>query len=86
MDVGKGRKHDHMDVGGRTMSGTVVEERKLTPLRGVQDDSKDGGGRVVSGTTTEVERIRTNIGHIRVKMSGTNFPDRVEEYTNDDGI
>jgi len=27
----------------------------------------------------EVERIRTNTGHIRVKMSGTNFPDRVEE-------
>jgi hypothetical protein len=27
----------------------------------------DGGGRVVSGTTTEVERLRTNIGHIRVK-------------------
>ena len=55
MDVGKGRKHDRMDVGGRTMSGTIVEERKLTPLRGVQ----------------EIERIRTNIGHIRVKMSGT---------------
>ena len=28
----------------------------------------------------EVERIRTNIGHIRVKMSGTYFPDRVEEH------
>jgi len=27
----------------------------------------------------EVERIRTNIGYIRVKMSGSNFPDRVEE-------
>ena len=25
-----------------------------------------------------VERIRTNIGHIRLKMSGTYFPDRVE--------
>ncbi len=25
-----------------------------------------------------VERIRTNIGHIRVKMLGTYFPDRVE--------
>ena len=24
-EVGKGREHDHMDVGGRTMSGTVVE-------------------------------------------------------------
>ena len=35
MDVGKGREHDHMDVGGRTASGTVVEERKLIPLSGV---------------------------------------------------
>ncbi len=26
----------------------------------------------------EVERLRTNIGHIRVKMSGANFPDKVE--------
>ena len=25
------------------------------------------------------ERIRTNIGHIRVKMSGTYFPDKVED-------
>jgi len=36
-----------------------------------------------ASTTTwmwEVERIRTNIGHIRVKMSGTYFPDRVEEH------
>ncbi len=47
------------------------------------------------GTTAEVERLRTNIGHIRVdsregigrvesgteteKMSGANFPDKVEE-------
>jgi len=38
-----------------------------TPLRGVQ----------------EVERIRTNIGHIRVKMSGTYFPDRVEDAVSD---
>ena len=41
-----------------------------TPLRGVQ----------------EVERIRTNIGHIRVKMSGTNFPDRVEESCRHDPV
>ena len=50
-----------------------------TPLRGVQDDSMDGGVRVVSGTTTEVERIRTNIGYIRVKMPGADFPDRVDQ-------
>jgi hypothetical protein len=35
-----------------------------------------------TGCTTawmqEVERLRTNIGHIRVKMSGTYFPDKVE--------
>ena len=40
------------------------------------------GGRAAKDTTAgmqEVERIRTNIGHIRVKMSGANFPDRVEE-------
>ena len=27
----------------------------------------------------EVERLRTNVGHIRVKMSGTYFPDKVKE-------
>jgi len=48
------------------------------------------------GTTTEVKRLRTNRGHIRVdsregigrvesgteteKMSGTYFPDKVEEH------
>jgi hypothetical protein len=26
----------------------------------------------------EVERLRTNIGHIRVKMLGANFPDKAE--------
>ena len=55
----------------------------------------DGGGRERLEHILEVERIRTNIGHIRVdsregigivesgmeteKMSGANFPDRVEE-------
>ncbi len=31
--AGKEREHDPMDGGGRTMSGTVVEERKLTFMR-----------------------------------------------------
>ena len=61
----------------------------------VRDDSKDGGGRECLEHIPEVERIRTNIGHIRVdsregigrvesgteteKMPGANFPDRVDE-------
>ena len=61
----------------------------------MQDDSKDGEGRECLEHILKVERIRTNIGHIRVdsregigrvesgteteKMSGTNFPDRVEK-------
>ena len=45
----------------------------------MQDDFKDGGGRECLEHILEVERIRTNIGHIRVKMSGANFPDRVEK-------
>ena len=43
-------------------------------------DSKDGGGRNASGTAFEEQLPRTNIGHIRVKMSGTYFPVRVEEH------
>ncbi len=46
------------------------------------NDDGQGWPYAVKDTTAgmqEVERIRTNIGHIRVKMSGTNFPDRVEE-------
>ena len=62
----------------------------------------DGEGRTASGTAVESragsrdrERLRTNVGHIRVdymevidrvesgieteKMSGTYFPDKVEE-------
>jgi len=43
---------------------------------------QDVGGRTAPGASsravTEVERPRTNIGHIRVKMSGTYFPDKVE--------
>ena len=38
-------------------------------------------GRLHGWTTAwmqEVERLRTNIGHIRVKTSGTSFPDKVE--------
>jgi len=37
MDVGKGREHDHMDVGGRTNQETESRTRKLTPLRGVEE-------------------------------------------------
>ncbi len=61
----------------------------------MQDDSREGGGREGLEHILEVERLRTNIGHIRVdsmdgigrvesgteteKMSGTYFPDKVEE-------
>ncbi len=38
----------------------------------------EGGGIERLEHVLEVERIRTNIGHIRVKTSGTSFPDRVE--------
>ena len=51
------------------------------------NDDGQGWPYAVKDTTAgmqEVERIRTNIGHIRVKMSGTNFPDRVEESENGD--
>ncbi len=52
-----------------------------------RSDDGQGWPYAVKDTTAgmqEVERIRTNIGHIRVKMSGTNFPDRVEESENGD--
>ncbi len=45
------------------------------------NDDGQGWPYAVKDTTAgmqQVERIRTNIGHIRVKMSGTNFPDRIE--------
>ena len=42
MDVGKGREHDAMEGGGRVMSGAITEERKLTPLRGVQELERTG--------------------------------------------
>jgi len=45
----------------------------------MQDDSRDGGGSGRLEHVLEVERLRTNIGHIRVKMLGTYFPDKVEE-------
>ena len=50
-----------------------------TPLWGVQDDSMEGGGRERLEHVLEIERLRTNIGHIRVKTSGTSFPDKVEQ-------
>ena len=34
--------------------------------------------RVTTARKQEVERLRTNIGHIRVKTSGTSFPDKAE--------
>ena len=44
----------------------------------MQDDYKDVEGRERLEHVLEVERIRTNIGHIREKMFGTYFPDRAE--------
>jgi hypothetical protein len=38
--------HDHMDVGGRTMPGAIVEEVAT-------HDSREGGGRIASGTAIE---------------------------------
>ena len=67
-----------MEVGGRPTQDAKAEVIGTTPWM--------GGGRIVPGATIESrdrsgdrERIRTNIGHIRMKMSGTYFPDRVEE-------
>ena len=52
-------------------------ERAAYPW-GIQDDSRDGGGGECLEHILEVERNRTNIGNIRVKMPGAYFPDRVE--------
>jgi hypothetical protein len=59
------RGHDCMDAGVRAKQEARAEESEAAVYNRVY--------------CQEIERIRTNIGHIRVKMSGIYFPDRVEE-------
>jgi len=46
-----------------------------------RDTYMDIGGRTNQEieSSRDRERLRTNIGYMRLKMLGTNFPDKVEE-------
>ncbi len=63
---------------GSGSNGTYLSPSFPRTTAWKQDDSMEGGGRERLEHVLEIERIRTNIGHIRVKTSGTSFPDRVE--------
>ena len=90
MGRGHGQLHecswyDYMDayteVGGRATQDAKAEVIGTTPGKEEVEFRREQKPRVESGTETESD-AGTNIGHIRVKMSGTNFPAKAEHMAN----